>query len=226
MNLLIALVLLFIGFFAFHDERSQRPALAGHRRAARGVPAAVAGLQAGDRIVARSTASRRHFDDVRHDRPRTSPGQTRAARRSSATAQHDSSSHVTLADRNPGTGERDRLPRGRAGRRRHATWSRNVPEARAALVHGVRHPRSAARSSGIGRDLQPVGPRPAVADGDRPSARTTRRSGPARSSASCGSAAGRPTAAGRLLCLLGARQHRPRPVQPAARCCRSTAATS
>ena len=87
MNLLIALVL-FIGFFAFHDERIiSDPRWPAIDAPGEGSPAAIAGLQAGDRILRMNgvdVTELRHVPDdgarpARQDRPARHRAQRRAA---------------------------------------------------------------------------------------------------------------------------------------------------
>ena len=103
MNLLIALVL-FIGFFAFHDERIiSDPRWPAIDAPGEGSPAAVAGLQAGDRILRMNGVDVTNFDTFRTT-VRDLPGKTVPLdiERSGEPLELQ----VTLADRNPGTGER------------------------------------------------------------------------------------------------------------------------
>ena len=103
MNLLIALVL-FIGFFAFHDERIiSDPRWPAIDAPGEGSPAAVAGLQAGDRILRMNGVDVSNFDTFRTT-VRDLPGKTVPLdiERSGEPLELQ----VTLADRNPGTGER------------------------------------------------------------------------------------------------------------------------
>jgi len=103
MNLLIALVL-FIGFFAFHDERIiSDPRWPAIDAPGEGSPAAVAGLKAGDRILRMNGVDVSNFDTFRTT-VRDLPGKTvpLEIERSGAPMELQ----VTLADRNPGTGER------------------------------------------------------------------------------------------------------------------------
>ena len=103
MNLLIALVL-FIGFFAFHDERIiSDPRWPAIDAPGEGSPAAIAGLQAGDRILRMNGVDVTNFDTFRTT-VRDLPGKTVPLdiERSGEPLELQ----VTLADRNPGTGER------------------------------------------------------------------------------------------------------------------------
>jgi len=103
MNLLIALVL-FIGFFAFHDERIiSDPRWPAIDAPGEGSPAAVAGLKAGDRILRMNGVDVSNFDTFRTT-VRELPGRTvpLEIERSGEPMELQ----VTLADRNPGTGER------------------------------------------------------------------------------------------------------------------------
>ena len=103
MNLLIALVL-FIGFFAFHDERIiSDPRWPAIDAPGEGSPAAIAGLQAGDRILRMNGVDVSNFDTFRTT-VRDLPGKTVPLdiERSGEPLELQ----VTLADRNPGTGER------------------------------------------------------------------------------------------------------------------------
>jgi len=103
MNLLIALVL-FIGFFAFHDKRIiSDPRWPAIDAPGEGSPAAVAGLQAGDRILRMNGVDVTNFDTFRTT-VRDLPGKTVPLdiERSGEPLELQ----VTLADRNPGTGER------------------------------------------------------------------------------------------------------------------------
>ena len=103
MNLLIALVL-FIGFFAFHDERIiSDPRWPAIDAPGEGSPAAIAGLQAGDRILRMNGVDVSNFDTFRTT-VRDLPGKTvpLEIERSGEPMELQ----VTLADRNPGTGER------------------------------------------------------------------------------------------------------------------------
>ncbi len=103
MNLLIALVL-FIGFFAFHDERIiSDPRWPAIDTPGQGSPAAIAGLQAGDRILRMNGVDVSNFDTFRTT-VRDLPGKTvpLEIERSGEPLELQ----VTLADRNPGTGER------------------------------------------------------------------------------------------------------------------------
>jgi membrane-associated protease RseP (regulator of RpoE activity) len=102
MNLLIALVL-FIGFFAFHDERIiSDPHWPAIDAPGAGSPAAIAGLQAGDRILRMNGVDVTNFDMFRTT-VRDLPGKTVPLdiERSGEPIELQ----VTLADRNPGTGE-------------------------------------------------------------------------------------------------------------------------
>jgi membrane-associated protease RseP (regulator of RpoE activity) len=102
MNLLIALVL-FIGFFAFHDERIiSDPRWPAIDAPGEGSPAAVAGLQAGDRILRMNGVDVSNFDTFRTT-VRDLPGKTvpLEIERSGEPMELQ----VTLADRNPSTGE-------------------------------------------------------------------------------------------------------------------------
>jgi len=102
-NLLIALVL-FIGFFAFHDERIiSDPRWPAIDAPGEGSPAAIAGLQAGDRILRMNGVDVSNFDTFRTT-VRDLPGKTvpLEIERSGEPIELQ----VTLADRNPGTGER------------------------------------------------------------------------------------------------------------------------
>jgi membrane-associated protease RseP (regulator of RpoE activity) len=103
MNLLIALVL-FIGFFAFHDERIiSDPRWPAIDAPGEGSPAALAGLKAGDRILRMNGVDVSNFDTFRTT-VRDLPGKTvpLEIERSGEPMELQ----VTLADRNPGTGER------------------------------------------------------------------------------------------------------------------------
>ena len=102
MNLLIALVL-FIGFFAFHDERIiSDPRWPAIDAPGEGSPAALAGLKAGDRILRMNGVDVSNFDTFRTT-VRDLPGKTvpLEIERSGEPMELQ----VTLADRNPGTGE-------------------------------------------------------------------------------------------------------------------------
>ncbi|HEY8093576.1 MAG TPA: site-2 protease family protein [Acidimicrobiales bacterium] len=102
MNLLVALVL-FVGFFAFHEEQivsdPHWPAIDAPGDAS---PAAVAGLIAGDRVLRMDGVDVTDFDVFRQT-VRGLPGETvpLVIERSGETLDLQ----VTLADRNPGTGE-------------------------------------------------------------------------------------------------------------------------
>ncbi len=103
MNLLVALVL-FIGFFAFHDERIvSDPRWPAIDAPGEGSPAAIAGLKAGDRILRMNGVDVSNFDTFRTT-VRDLPGKTvpLEIERSGEPLELQ----VTLADRNPGTGER------------------------------------------------------------------------------------------------------------------------
>jgi membrane-associated protease RseP (regulator of RpoE activity) len=103
MNLLVALVL-FIGFFAFHDERIiSDPRWPAIDAPGEGSPAALAGLKAGDRILRMNGVDVSNFDTFRTT-VRDLPGKTvpLEIERSGEPMELQ----VTLADRNPGTGER------------------------------------------------------------------------------------------------------------------------
>jgi membrane-associated protease RseP (regulator of RpoE activity) len=102
MNLLVALVL-FIGFFAFHDERIiSDPRWPAIDAPGEGSPAAIAGLKAGDRILRMNGVDVSNFDTFRTT-VRDLPGKTvpLEIERSGEPLELQ----VTLADRNPGTGE-------------------------------------------------------------------------------------------------------------------------
>jgi membrane-associated protease RseP (regulator of RpoE activity) len=102
MNLLVALVL-FIGFFAFHDERIiSDPRWPAIDAPGEGSPAAIAGLKAGDRILRMNGVDVSNFDTFRTT-VRDLPGKTVPLdiERSGEPLELQ----VTLADHNPGTGE-------------------------------------------------------------------------------------------------------------------------
>ena len=102
MNLLVALVL-FIGFFAFHEEQivsdPHWPAIDAPGPSS---PAAIAGLQAGDRLLTMDGVDVTDFATFRQT-VRAHPGETVpiTIERDGQTIDLD----VTLGDRNPGTGE-------------------------------------------------------------------------------------------------------------------------
>jgi membrane-associated protease RseP (regulator of RpoE activity) len=103
MNLLIALVL-FIGFFAFHDERIiSDPRWPAIDAPGEGSPAALAGLKAGDRILRMNGVDVSNFDTFRTT-VRDLPGKTVPLEIERGGEPMEL--QVTLADRNPGTGER------------------------------------------------------------------------------------------------------------------------
>ena len=224
MNLLIALVL-FIGFFAFHEERIiSDPRWPAIDAPGEGSPAAIAGLQAGDRIL-RHGRRRRHR--LRHvPRRRCATCRARPSRSTIERSGEPMELQVTLGDRNPGTGERGIgflgvSPGGRRRLRRSATCPRRC---------SARSPSSARQVGGtvvgIGRIFSPAGLTKLwqTVSGERP---------------------GRPDAAGQLdrrhraggrsgrrhrLDLLRRAARRgqpgPRPVQPAAAAAHWTAGTS
>jgi membrane-associated protease RseP (regulator of RpoE activity) len=103
MNLLVALVL-FIGFFALHDERIvSDPRWPTIDAPGEGTPAALAGLKAGDQILKMNGVDVANFDTFRTT-VRELPGKTVPLdiERDGQPLEVD----VTLGDRNPGTGER------------------------------------------------------------------------------------------------------------------------
>jgi membrane-associated protease RseP (regulator of RpoE activity) len=103
MNLLVALVL-FIGFFALHDERIvSDPRWPTIDAPGEGTPAALAGLKAGDQILKMNGVDVANFDTFRAT-VRELPGKTVPLdiERDGQPLEVD----VTLGDRNPGTGER------------------------------------------------------------------------------------------------------------------------
>jgi membrane-associated protease RseP (regulator of RpoE activity) len=102
MNLLVALVL-FIGFFAFHEERIvSDPRWPAIDTPGQGSPAATAGLLAGDLILSMNGVDVTDFDTFRST-VRGLPGETvpLIVERGGETLDID----VTLGDSNPGTGE-------------------------------------------------------------------------------------------------------------------------
>ena len=212
MNLLIALVL-FIGFFAFHDERIiSDPRWPAIDTPGEGSPAAIAGLQAGDRILRMNGVDVTNFDTFRTT-VRDLPGKTVPLdiERSGEPLELQ----VTLADRNPGTGERGIGFLGVSPAVDVTYVKRNMPEAvqRSFTEFGTQ---VGGTVVGIGRIFSPAGLNKLWQTVDRP-------------------APGRPDAAGQLdrrhrsggrsggrqrldLLRRPARrgEPRPRPVQPAA----------
>jgi membrane-associated protease RseP (regulator of RpoE activity) len=102
MNLLVALVL-FVGFFAMHEERvvsdSRWPLIDAPGEA---TPAEIAGLRAGDRIVSLDGVDVSDFDTFR-ETVRELPGETVPLEIERGEQIRELT--VTLGDRNPGTGE-------------------------------------------------------------------------------------------------------------------------
>jgi membrane-associated protease RseP (regulator of RpoE activity) len=126
MNLLLAL-LLFVGFFTFHDEQifsdPHWPAIEAPDPSS---PAGLAGLEAGDRILTLAGTDVSNFDTFRQT-VRAHPGETvpLVIERDGSRLDLD----VTLGDRNPNTGERGIGYLGVAPQVDVTTVSRNFPQA-------------------------------------------------------------------------------------------------